>query len=606
MALTSAPATNTAPPRDRHAWTLQDARSAIAASYPSTRDAGAEKSVAAYVQGEHYQKGAAWMGAGFPLDGSGLSDFSLSRINRMLTPVPEGFACIERRVDGACGNQASIDVQPKEPAGPENEDGTRGLSEEQERFRKEWKAQASAAWDEMQLWGGKDLRKPTGVRGMVAQASWSQTGSACLRFYVNPASRTLEVRVRDAGGAVTGTDRRVPSTKGDRAAALKHILVVAPPPERCCVYTDPDTQQKTGVFLFTNTDNVNCAEVWFAEGQTTVLRTITEGAEDRREVFPWGGLIPIVQADVGCIFTDAVRRLQGALDTAATSMLKNLLAHGYTQRTEVNAEDDGFWSTSPPAGIAVPRQREGDAGIEYFNPVSPDLDSNVIRKLVGIEHTTGKDYDKNTESFSLTNPTIDYHEPSSADSLIQGVDALTMILRTACHQGHVRVGLLGSTAEASGDAYEQARAAFVSDINGVGEAVDGPLAAGLTAMTVMADWLAGEDTPTFLNEWTVVVQSHPNAGNPSTEFQRVTLEMVQGELLSAEEGTARLGVQDVAGERTRVLQERTWKALTVQATWIATMIGAGMDRKAVLMEAGYSEKDAVRLIQSDGLTGIEQ
>ena len=606
LPLSTSPATTATPPRDRRLWTLQHAREAAASSYPTpfTKDAEkAAESVLKYVQGQHYQDGAAWMGAGYPIDGTGLSSTSLTRINRMLTPVPEAFACVERRVDGGCGNQADIDILPNEPAGEANEDGTKGLSKEQEAFRKQWKAEVSAAWDGMQLWGGKDLRKPTGVRGMVAQASWSATGSACLRFFFNPASRTQTISVRNSAGEVVGERKTIPKQK-DRASALKHIRVVAPPPEQCFVYIDPDTHEKTGVFLFSDTLGTSSAELWFADGDKTVYRLVTDGASTDEVSYPWGGLLPIVQADVGCIFTDAVRRLQGALDTAATSMLKNLLAHGYSQRTESNAEEDGFWSTSPPAGIAIPRERDNEGTTEYFNPVSPDLGTDVIRRLVGFQYETGANDNGPTQG--VTTPSVTYHEPSSAESLIQGVDALTMILRTACHQAHIRAGLLGSTAEASGDAYEQARAPFASDVKGVGEAVDGPLAAGLAWLTVAADWLTGKETPDFLAEWTVRVQSHPNAGAPSTQFQAETRANVAAELLSPEEGIARLNVQDVAGEQARISAARTLSVEKTRAEIAALWVGLGADFQTAAMRAGLSDKEASDLARRDGPPNIAQ
>jgi hypothetical protein len=598
--------TSATPPRDRRLWTLQHAREAAAVSYPGRQGVDAQRaaeSVLAYVRAEHYQNGGAWMGAGYPIDGSGLSATSLSRIDRMLTPVPEAFACVERRVDGGCGNQADIDILPNEPAGAADKDGVKGLSPAQEAFRKTWKAEVSAAWDRMQLWGGKDLRKPTGVRGMVAQASWTDTGSACLRFFFNPASRTLTVNITDDTGKVTGTTQTIPKT-GDRAAALAHIRVVAPPPDQCFVYVDPDTHEKTGVFLFSDTSGTSSAELWFADGDKTRFRLVTEGTAVEEETFPWGGLLPIVQANVGCIFTDAVRRLQGALDTAATSMLKNLLAHGYSQRTEVGAEEDGYWATTPPAGVAIPRERDNNGTTEYFNPVSPDLGPEVIRQLRGYAYDTGANAEGPTQS--ITTPGATYHDPSSAESLIQGVDALTMILRTACHQAHIRAGLLGSTAEASGDAYEQARAPFVSDVKGVGEAVDGPLAAGLAWLTVAADWLAGSNTPTFLDDWTVQVQSHPNAGAPSTQFQAETRANVAAELLSPEEGIARLNVQDVPAEQARIAAARTLSVEKARAEIAALWVGLGADFQTAAKRAGLSDQEAADLARSDGPPFVAQ
>ena len=592
---TSAGSLGNLPPRDPAAWTLDDARKAVSASYPTPYDAASAKSIADYVQGLHYQQGRPWMGSGYNSDGT-LDDTSKTLIARQLAPVPEAFACLERRVDAVCGIQAAISLRPSEPQGKPDDNGEPQPSESQMREMKAWASDISAWMDHTRAWGGKDLRKPTGVRGMVSQASASQSGSACLRLFFNPASRTQEFTTESGD-----VDRRIPKQK-DRRTALRHIRVVAPPPERCAVYVDPDTHEKRAVFLFTDSAQNEGAEIWFARGDRTVLRMIAGGSDTEQE-FPWGGWLPIQQADIGCLLTDAVRRLQGAVDFSATALVRLLQSMAWGQRTEIDAEDDGFWSTSPPAGVTNPRTRITDGTTEYFNPLPAGIGPEVIRRLVGYEYERGGD----PATFGRTSPTVHYHEPSAPDGLIQGVDGFTMLIRYACHQGHVRSGLIGSIAEASGEAYEQARAAFVSDINGVGEEVDATFAPLLTTLTIMADWLTGNDSPAdFAQEWIVGCQSHPNAGSPSAETQRVTKEMVDAELLSPEEGTARLGVQDVRAERMRIASAQTLSVKERVWTAVASAIGAGMDAGAVLEEFGFSDEQITKLLRTDRPPNVEQ
>jgi len=590
-------------PRDPATWALQDAQAAVQASYPTQYDQVAAQSVKDYVQGLHYQDARPWMGAGYDTAGN-LADTSKTIIARQLAPVPEMFACLERRVEGACGIQAAISIKPAEPDGEENEQGEREPGKEQRAYAKQWRADLSAWIDRSGAWGGKDIRKPTGVRGMVALASQSQSGSACLRLFYNPAARTQTVTRRD--GSV---EQRIPK-QADRRAALKHVHIVAPPPERCAVYIDPDTHEKTGVFLFSENQQ-ECAEVWFARGDKTVLRRIVSASpgtpdSDPEQVFPWGGWIPIQQADIGCLLTDAVRRLQGAVDFGGTALVRLLQSMAWGQRTEIDAEDDGYWSTTPDAEIVNQRTRlNASEVLEYFKPLPAGLGPEIVRRLVGYEYSTGTTKDGPT--FGRTSPSVHYHEPSDPEGLIKGIDAFTMLIRYACHQGHIRSGLLGSSAEASGEAYEQARAAFGADINGVGECTDGVFAPTLTTATIMADWLTGDDDPAvFADEWTVESQSHPNAGSPSTETQRSTLEMVDGELLSPDEGTARLNVQDVGAERARISQSRSLDRVTKLVAAAASAASAGLNVRKVLLEAGVSEKEADEWVQSDGLPNVEQ
>ena len=608
---TSSGSNGDAPPRDRNEWKIGDAQAAVSSSYVG-RDAEANRvSTYEYIQGFHYQDARPWMGAGYSVTGT-LPDSSKAIINRQLTPVPEMFACLERRVEGACGIQAAITLAPADPQGAEGDDGERAPSDAQMAFVRDWIADVSAWWDAEQVWGGKNLRKPTGVRGAALRASVSQTGASCLRVFFNPASLTETVTIRGEGGVER--QAKAVRTRKDRRDGLRQIRFVAPPPERCAVYTDPDTLEKTGVFLWTDADNQENAEIWFARDnargeRVTVLRSLNSGTTDATVTeYPFGGWLPIQQIEAGCIVTDAVRRLQAALDFTGTSGSRLTQTHAYSQRTESNAAPDGYWDTTPPPVSEVPApdtREDANGNIQYFWPTPAGLGPEIIRRLVGISYISGQN-DKG-DTYGMTSPSVAYHEPSSIASLIEWLDAVTMIMRNACYQGHIRSGLLGSTAEASGEAYEQARTAFVKDITGLAEAIDGPLAAILVVATIMAEWLAGNDSPAeFANDWTVGVQGHPSAGAPSSESQRTTLEMVNGELLDPEEGTARLGVQDVAAVRARIATARTLDAELKRQQIISGYVSSGASFVAAAMRTGLTEKEATDLAQSDGLPNVQQ
>lgn len=591
------------PPRDPATWSLQDATHAVWASYPRGFDRTLAEAVEAYVQGDHLQKGQAWIGSGFD-DSGALSSTALSDITRMLTPVPEAFACVERRVEGACGVQADITVRPLKPGGEPDQKGERQPTDEQASFAVELKSDLAYWIDTSGAWGGKDLRKPTGVRGMVASATCSQSGSACLRLFYNPAARTLDVAVKNGDGEVVGNEKRIPP-KDDRRAGFKEVRIVAPPPDRCAVYADPDTHQKTGVFLFTENQQ-ECAEIWYERDGKTFLRMLRGGDAGAPEEWPLGGMLPIQQAEIGCLFTDAVRRLQGVCDFSGTALTRNTQSMGWGQRTESNTEDDGFWSTSAPAGVENPRTRVTDGVTEYFNPIPAPFGPTIVRRLVGIEHTTGANAD-GIPTTGLTTPAVHYHEPSPSASIIEALDADVMLVREAFHQGHIRTGLRSSTAEASGDAYEQARAAFQTDINGVGEVVDGVWAPILTVATMMALWIARDDNPAeTLSDWLIGSQCHPSAGAPSVESQREVRENVAAELLSPEEGTARLNIQDVPAERTRIAASRSLSMTERRLKAAADAAGAGLNVRKVLIATGLTEGEADEWVQSDGLPNISQ
>lgn len=599
-------------PQNPSDWTLDDAKGVPALSYPNGKiDQKGAEATQAYINGDHLQKGVAWIGAGFDAAGNWIPS-SYARFERTLTPVPEMFACLERRVNGACGIEPDPSISPTKPAGEPDKDGNRQPSKQQQVAMGEWRRDVGTKWwTDAGVAGGKDLRHPSGARGMVALASASESGGACLRAFVNPASRMIEVTVGEGPNATT--EKQVPR-QTDRAASLRHIKLSTPPPDRCCIYVDPDTHERTGVFLYKDFNDNDCAEVWFAREvggrRLTVHRTLTASGFSEKE-YPWGGHFPIVDANVGCILTDAVRRLQAYLDLGGTSTARLVQSHGYGGRTEIGAEPDGYWSASKPT-MANPGQEpearinEASKAVEYFWPLSADMNPDSIRHIVP-KYYLSSENEKGAKTWSITSPSIHEHTPSDPEALIRAVEAGIVWMRSACHQGHIRTGLTGSMAEASGEAYEQARADFLADIKAIGEAVDAAVAALLITVTIMADYFCEVPEPaSFAEQWHVAVQSHPSAGPPSTEWQRTTLEMVNGELLDADEGTARLGVQDVAATRTMIARSRSLDRVTKLVTLASMAYGSGLNVKKALMETGMSETDADEWIQSDGLPNASQ
>lgn len=578
-------------PRDPGTWTLDHARSVFPAPQKANVGVG---TAAGYMSGDHWQDGVPWMGPGRD-DAGNLSTANNARVLRHFVPVPECEGCVRERVNGACGNQADISAQPVEPVG-KDADGQPAANDARLKEAQQWKRDVSAWWDRTNLWGGVDIYHPTGVRGVVTHASSHPNGSACLRAFFNPAS------LRDA----TDGSRQIPR-QPDRRSALRHIEVTAPSPDRCAVYTDPDTLQKTGVFLYREGEQ-DYAEIWFARAkggrQVTVWRRLaSDGTAEEDREYPWGGRLPIVQCDIGTLLTEPVRRLQAVIDFDATGKKRNTELHSFTARTEINAAPTGTWRLVAPAGIEVPATKTlADGRTVFFWADTPELGA-VIRNLNGFEYTSSIDPETGKESTGVTTPAVHYHEPSSPDALIKALDTDIMLFREACHQGHRVTGLLGSTAEASGDAYEQKRAAFEADVKSVAEAVDAPLAQFLTVVTLMADYLTGKDTPDFLDEWNVVAQSHPSAGPVSSAQQQTAVALVAAEIISKEEATARVGVQDVQRERDRIQAERTPKQKGEEAK---ALIDAGGNPVTAWTLGGFSDEEARDLARTDGEPFVNQ
>lgn len=575
-------------PRNPAEWTLEHARSAVPAI-------AAEKGVGDglhYLQGDHFQEGEPWVGP----------PGEKEEIRRRFVSVPELSARVSTRVNGACGFEANVSVEPRKPADTDPTTQEAIASDEQKREAAEWASDFGWWWTTKKFWGERDVAHPSGVRGVVAFGSSYPTGRSAIRVFFNPASRTQ----RAADGSL-----EVP-LQPDRSTALRHINVGAPPPDRCAVYTDPDTHQKVGVFLYKDSEDRDAAEVWYAVEQGsrtfTALKTLVNGQTDADPIlYPWDGFLPIQDAHVGCILSPSVRRLQGAADFGVTALHRNQEFHGYGLRTEINSEEDGDWRTTPPPGILSPRMQEVGGITHYFWPKDPTLSVRSIRRQVGFTYPTGTDPETGKETLGFTTPSVHYQDPSDPEAILKGIRADLSLIRDSCHQGHITDSLFGSTAEASGDAYEQKRADFKADIEGVAETVDGMVAPIATVVTLMADWLTGNNEPTFARDWEVNVQSHPSAGPASTQQQTTTLSLVEGDILSPEEGTARVGIQNVPAERDRIARSKALEAEARRIANVTAAISGGADAVWAWMHyGGLDEGEAKKATRSDGPPFTEQ
>jgi hypothetical protein len=128
-------------------------------------------------------------------------------------------------------------------------------------------ARISAWWDKLQFWEH--------VRAAVRRSRWAMRSAIRLRI-----ARDVFVETTVGETTVKGLPTNLTPD-----AALAAVLVEAPSPDTGFVYTDPDTQQQVGVFFFSTGDTaVNAAnarkfaELWFVDGEDSVLRVVEQNA----------------------------------------------------------------------------------------------------------------------------------------------------------------------------------------------------------------------------------------------------------------------------------------------------------------------------------------
>jgi hypothetical protein len=567
-------------PDDVRTWNDAITRDAIQQGLDAAVGVGGYQVNAAYLEGNHGQDGTTWRGPGYE-DGK-LAKATWEGIKATTyVSVPEIESCVGRRADAACAGEADFSLSPKEPAGAKNDAGEPQPSDDQLAYAAEWAGDVGAWWKRARPVSAWEAHKAS-----VRHASASKV--ACIRLFWNQRHTQQDA-----------TGRRF-IMRPDRRSAMETVEIMAPPPSACYVYHHPDTLAPVGIYRYKTADDKDAVELWFLEGEKTVCRQVEGEAEVREIAYDWGGVLPIVPLTIPAILTQPVRDLQAAADTTATLAMRNLVTHGYPQRDEINVRPAGEFKDEPNPADPTPYREKIDGKIKYLWRGFRELGASVTNNLFGIESTkrVKDDGGEIVEEVEYQTPSVVYHEPSDPENILKGLDKWTSKIREACHQGHIVDS--GSTAEASGDAYEQKRAEFATDVEAVAEAVARLNEGVLIALTVMAEEVTqGGDPWAFVEDWSVLSQVRADPGPVSSEKQRTTMEQVNAGLLSQRTGQAAIGINDTDAEAERLAAERHPKIVAERAAAAAALIAAGVRKVEAWKEVGYDEQRAKELAERE-------
>jgi|GEM_PF-4892016 len=578
-------------PLDRALWTLDTVRK-LAPSNPLLA------SNLAMLNGEH-SIDTFYMGPGEDALGV-ISETTKAKIEKKKIPVPEAAACVETRVTAVCRFQADLRVEPKQPEA--KEPGKEGEPARQVPSERQKEIAAQRIREDGDWWDRDSVSFWEAAKQVVRYGSANPVdGTACFRLFWNPASRTKERATED------GVQLVIPEQPNMEAAG-RHIEITVPDPSQCFVHIDPDTHQKTGVFLYTERgSDKKRAEIWYTEGEDTVWRIVGDDLEAQEtKRFRWDGFLPIVQVRVGTLLTEPVLRNQAALDAASTGLGRNALAHGYTQRSEIDARRDGFWMETPPVtsdGMPPETFTDTSGKTWYFHPTAAEMSPSIIRNIYGDSYVTHVD-EKGIEHRARATPQIHIHEPSDPENITKNMVTRMQVIRHYCKQGHISTTLAGHTVELSGEAYEQARAIFQADIDAVGDALSTGIAQVFSVRACMCETLMGLPEARFVREYRYSAECHPSAGPVSPDRQRANAELADKGYLSKETVLARNGENNVRGELDRI--EAQPLPLDKQIERANMLRQGGADPVAAYMFVGISEEWARKLARSDGEPFIVQ
>lgn len=507
-------------------WTIQDAQRAIAEVIESTvGQRGYDANHAFIEQGDHWQNGDGWVGPGREMPPGPAREELLERIRPQFTPVDATREALDRSANGLMLREADLAFVAFEPA----EDGT-AAHEAEQAAAEDLREEVGIWWDRVKLWSK--------ARKAYIRSRWA--GRGALRLMIAPGSL---IDAGDGSPALPEFDTLW--------EALEHVQLDAPLPGACFVHTDPDTLDQVAITMFKR-DGRDWAELCYVDHDTgeTVIRQVGPRADDATEVrIDMGGMLPVIEMEAPVLITESVRALQRKLNYEASLHLRTSETAGFPERYVSNAEPEGEWRDYPPAdGDAGVTQELEDGTTLYLHPRPRTLGASISTELRGIEGEDGKP----------VTPTVTFRDPTDPAFVAAAAEFTRAQLLRICRQGHA-VG--GDTAEASGVAYQQARADFENDLGGVKGELEALVRNTVEAAIAMAEAMmrrpatpvsAGETTiflpasaESVLDSYRAVVTCYVNAGPITPDEQRAILEKREQGVISLEDTLAQLGVEDV-------------------------------------------------------------
>lgn len=556
-------------------WTYQDAADAVDAL--KAEDFDVRK---AYAEDEHWTAGGApadgWVGPQ-AVAGSNTAAEVTAAIKRQFAPYDacgEGLSAVE----DAFSTEAQVGAVPLEPVEAGQEP-----PEEIQRLIEEAKGLLTVLWDRVRL--------HEAVKPAVRASAWADR--ALLRWWIPPGRALRSVNADGSNG-----DPFLPRAE-DFEQAAEWLALSQPLPDAAAMVVDEATQEVAAVYLDTITEGeqeINRAVVAYRMGENTIWRTLYEDERDAEEMeLVTGGVLPIAEMRGDNLLTPSVIATQKALDYKKSTLTRIIEAGGFPERYIADAEPTGVWVKIAAGEVPTGPTKEFNGGVYQLKPQPRTLGASITTEIVGI--ITQQEDGKHVRA----SPTVTRFEPVDPTPYIAAVWADRALILYMMRQGH---RAMTSSAEASGFAYEQARASFLKDLLNRKGAAEGMLRDFLTAGLAIVEALTGKPGH-FTDRIRVTVDMHIDAGPRSTEERNQDRMDVEAGLLSPETAMSRGGVEDVEGEQDRISMASRLALLKEAAEVFNVIAMASSEEAAVraLIAAGVDEEiaNALRRVDTDSV-----
>ncbi len=513
-------------------WTAKEAAEAV----PDKSEAWLRANLA-FVTGDHWQRGTAWIGP-MLADGSEGYTTMLDNVERTFVPQNAIGEIVDRHVAGVIGENPQKHLELKRPLPPDAEP----TSDEATLL-----AEAGAL---LSNWWGSQQGVVT-RNGRISRTSphevFQEAARAMLLTRRGPLRLVIPARLL----TVTEDGRsQIDITGQGIADVLAKIHLQHPSPTQATVATDPDSMDQAGVYTYQTEEKQAAAEICFVdETGKTVIRLVKADVNQAVDyALALDGRLTMHEMERPLFIDETKRRLQKSLNLARTSESRNIVDGGFLERLYFNTQMPGTWSDDSSA-----------AGGQTFTPSKINLGPNTANFLQGIPI-----YDANGQITGYTTPSAVFREPTPADVFVDtAADLYTALLHEA-NQLHV-LAQRGSGQSASGEFVVQARADFETSLRQSKSAIDAALTWCFGAVLSLAAAIAGQ--PGQFDSLKISGSAVINSGPLSIGEREAIISAYEKNLISQETAVRLLGVENVSAELERIEGEVAQKLsrLKIQA-----------------------------------------
>lgn len=510
-------------------WTLEDAQTVVQRDLKrALGDGGYERRETYVVDNDHWHDGKEWVG---PRGSAETEQMVLRAVRPQFTPNDAVGEGLDNAEDGLFTVEPRLAFVPVEL--PEDPESQAALDLQAEADQLE--ADFAAWWDRVGLW---DV-----IARAYRNSLWATRGPLRLRI----PSANLDAG-EDGFRLPVGLERR---------DALDRIRVSAPDPDRARVWEDPDTLDRVGVYLYTE-DEEDQAEIWIESGGELRYRIVgKDGSVQEEQRLPAGVRLPMVEVESPLLITDPVLRQQQRLNFFETLAVRVAETAGFPERYFLDVDPPGLWVKGRPVNGDYMDVRDTPTGQEYLVPAPLALGASVANFLQGVL------YGREDEP-SRTTPSVQFRDPTDPEYVIRLAVHGRRTLLESMKQGH----LAGTeTAEASGVAYQQARARFEAWLKRRKAAVERAVRDVIVAAGTLAEAM-GPGGGSVFERFRVRVDLTVNAGPVLPDQVRSVADLYAAGLRSRSTALAETGVEDVSAEEAALEHEA------------ATSVDRRLERKA--------------------------